>query len=430
MATKAPQGSGRKSTKGQRNDKLFVLNPETLRDIIRAEKPRVMDVFHHFDTDHDGKVSMTELIVGVQSVFAAAEEDVIRGLFSRADKDGSGEIGFDELDDLFRHWDQNDEDNARRVAVESKTKRDLSLARAAEAERLAAEAEAARRAAEEEAIRLAEEEAARRLAAEEAKRLAAEEAAARKEAEAEAARRAAEEAAARKKAKDEAARKAAEEAAARKKADEERRRRLDEEAKRRQAAEEEARRRADEAARKQKRADEQARLAALRDRLQMLKDKRGQRERDALALKKRNGEMNSRLKRTSFRIYKRLAGESPVLPPPAKHVSDEELQQAAAAAEAATIALLLARENARKMLKDGQLLPPNRSPPRSRDFIEAEHSKGLHVSLHRPRAEQSPVRGVRASPLLASSGRTRDFIELSPAQEMRALRKAAQIDVN
>ena len=124
MATKAPQGSGRKSTKGQRNDKLFVLNPETLRDIIRAEKPRVMDVFHHFDTDHDGKVSMTELIVGVQSVFAAAEEDVIRGLFSRADKDGSGEIGFDELDDLFRHWDQNDEDNARRVAVESKTKRD------------------------------------------------------------------------------------------------------------------------------------------------------------------------------------------------------------------------------------------------------------------------------------------------------------------
>ena len=70
---------------------------EQLKNALRQNSTRVLDLFRSWDADGDGQVSRAEFHKAMPALGLDAPKETIDALFSEWDKDGGGEIGYAEL---------------------------------------------------------------------------------------------------------------------------------------------------------------------------------------------------------------------------------------------------------------------------------------------------------------------------------------------
>lgn len=75
---------------------------EQLREILDKNRVRVIDLFHDWDTDHDGFITAKEFRQAIIALGFEAERKDVDALFNFFDKDRSGQLDFKELHKALR----------------------------------------------------------------------------------------------------------------------------------------------------------------------------------------------------------------------------------------------------------------------------------------------------------------------------------------
>ena len=75
---------------------------EQIRDFLKFNKARVIDLFKAWDVDDDGSISKQEFRTAMALLGVKAHPRVVDSLFSMFDTDDSGELDFEELDRILR----------------------------------------------------------------------------------------------------------------------------------------------------------------------------------------------------------------------------------------------------------------------------------------------------------------------------------------
>ena len=103
LAAEAAAAAARADAEGANEPKEAInINLASLRAVTAKELPMVMDIWKALDVDKSGTISIDEFVSGLQKAFPNALEEDMHALFEECDRDGNGELVFDELAETMR----------------------------------------------------------------------------------------------------------------------------------------------------------------------------------------------------------------------------------------------------------------------------------------------------------------------------------------
>ena len=102
-----------------------------LLGLLAKNMTRLMDLFHQWDTNHDGQISKREFKAGLAALCYEVSAEEVSALFRLMDPDGSGAIEFEELSRQMRRARQKAKDKAAVVPTRPQSAVARRLARTA-----------------------------------------------------------------------------------------------------------------------------------------------------------------------------------------------------------------------------------------------------------------------------------------------------------